>query len=195
MTLRSPWLAGFLALLLAPLAVLADSDRPRTVSVSGYGEVAAEPEVSPDTAVRPVAESSGSQSAEAKGTVAATADNEPAPVTAVPQAASEVPLNPPVKEREASPASSADDIFFMVQIAAMPRDREMDKNQLKNIETVTKIEEGDRVKYAAGKFPVYDDAIKYRRTLVLGFPDAFVIAVRNGKTMPLAEAINAKKQK
>ncbi len=160
-----------------------------------YVEVAAEPEVSPDTAVRPVAESSGSQSAEAKGTVAATADNEPAPVTAVPQAASEVPLNPPVKEREATPASSADDIFFMVQIAAMPRDREMDKNQLKNIETVTKIEEGDRVKYAAGKFPVYDDAIKYRRTLVLGFPDAFVIAVRNGKTMPLAEAINAKKQK
>jgi hypothetical protein len=83
----------------------------------------------------------------------------------------------------------------MVQIAAMPRDREMDRNQLKSIETVTKIEEGDRVKYAAGIFPVYDDAVKYRRTLVLGFPDAFVIAVRNGKTMPLAEAINAKKQK
>lgn len=45
MTLRSPWLAGFLALLLAPLAVLADSDRPRAVSVSGNGEVAAEPDL------------------------------------------------------------------------------------------------------------------------------------------------------
>jgi len=45
MTLRSPWLAGFLALLLAPLAVSADSDRPRTVSVSGNGEVAAEPDL------------------------------------------------------------------------------------------------------------------------------------------------------
>jgi uncharacterized protein YggE len=45
MNLRSPWLAGFLALLLAPLAVLADNDRPRTVSVSGIGEVAAEPDL------------------------------------------------------------------------------------------------------------------------------------------------------
>ena len=80
----------------------------------------------------------------------------------------------------------------MVQIAAMPRDREMDKNLLKSIETVTKIEEGDRVKYAAGKFPVYDDAVKYRRTLVLGFPDAFVIAVRNGKTMPLGRPLMQK---
>jgi len=45
MSLRSPWLAGWLALLLAPLAVLADSDRPRAVSVSGNGEVAAEPDL------------------------------------------------------------------------------------------------------------------------------------------------------
>ncbi|MCK7533730.1 MAG: N-acetylmuramoyl-L-alanine amidase [Marinilabiliales bacterium] len=144
---------------------------------------------------RLVPESSGSQATEVKGTVAAPAESEPVTVAAAPQSASEVPFNPPVIEKEAPTASAADDIFFMVQIAAMPRDREMDKNQLKSIETVTKIEEGDRVKYAAGKFPVYDDAIKYRRTLVLGFPDAFVIAVRNGKTMPLAEAINAKKQK
>ena len=45
MTFRSPWLAGLFALLLAPLAVLADSDPPRTVGVTGYGEVAAEPDL------------------------------------------------------------------------------------------------------------------------------------------------------
>jgi uncharacterized protein YggE len=45
MTLRAAWFAGFLALLLTPLAVLADSDRSRTVSVSGSGEVAAEPDL------------------------------------------------------------------------------------------------------------------------------------------------------
>lgn len=94
-----------------------------------------------------------------------------------------------------SEASPADDIYFMVQISAMPRNREMDPGLLKGIETVTKIEDGERVKYAAGKFHVYDDAVKYRRTLILRFPDAFVIAVRNGKTMPLREAADAKKQK
>jgi N-acetylmuramoyl-L-alanine amidase len=93
------------------------------------------------------------------------------------------------------PSTGADDIYFMVQISAMPRSRVMTQSQLKDLETVTRIEDGERIKYAAGKFPVYDDAIKYRRTLVLRFPDAFVIAVRNGKTMPLREAIDAKKQK
>jgi len=92
-------------------------------------------------------------------------------------------------------SAGADDIYFMVQISAMPRNREMDQYLLRGIETVTKIDDGERIKYAAGKFPVYDDAIKYRRTLVLRFPDAFVIAVRDGKTMPLREAVDAKKQK
>ena len=71
MTLRSPWLAGFLALLLAPLAVLADSDRPRTVSVSGYAEVSAEPDLAQVTlgveARRPTM-------AEARAEVAKTVD-------------------------------------------------------------------------------------------------------------------------
>jgi uncharacterized protein YggE len=71
MTLRSPWLAGFLALLLAPLAVLADSDRPRSVSVSGNGEVTAEPDLAQVTlgveARRPTM-------AEARAEVAKTVD-------------------------------------------------------------------------------------------------------------------------
>jgi uncharacterized protein YggE len=45
MTLRNAWLAGALAVVLVPCAALADSERPRTVSVSGSGEVAAEPDV------------------------------------------------------------------------------------------------------------------------------------------------------
>jgi len=90
-------------------------------------------------------------------------------------------------------ASAADDIFFMVQIAAMPGDRELGKDLLKNIDTVTRIKEGELTKYAAGRFPVYNDALKYRRILTLRFPDAFVIAVRNGRIMPLREAIQAKK--
>jgi len=101
----------------------------------------------------------------------------------------------PAKENHITPATAADDILFMVQISAMPRNREMTQSQLKGLETVTRIEDGERTKYAAGKFQVYDDALKYRRILTLRYPDAFVIAVRNGKTMPLREAIEAKKQK
>jgi uncharacterized protein len=45
MTLRRAWLASLLALAFAPLAVHADADRPRTVNVSGSGEIAAEPDL------------------------------------------------------------------------------------------------------------------------------------------------------
>ena len=96
---------------------------------------------------------------------------------------------------EVKPEVVTDDIVFMVQISAMPRDKPMSQSQLAGIEKITKIEEGERIKYGAGSFPVYEDAVKYRRTLTLGFPDAFVIAVRNGKIIPLKEAIEAKKTK
>lgn len=45
MNVRHAWLAGLLALAFAPLAAQAETDRPRTVSVSGSGEVAAEPDL------------------------------------------------------------------------------------------------------------------------------------------------------
>jgi hypothetical protein len=46
MTLRRFWLASLLALALAPMAVFAgDEARPRTVNVSGSGEMAAEPDL------------------------------------------------------------------------------------------------------------------------------------------------------
>lgn len=91
--------------------------------------------------------------------------------------------------------TSADETFFMVQVAAMPPDRELGQNLLKGIETVTRIKDGKWIKYAAGKYVLYDDALKYRRTITGKFPDAFVIAVRNGKIVPLKEAIETQKRK
>ncbi len=91
-------------------------------------------------------------------------------------------------------AAEEEDIFFMVQVAAMPRNRELSQSLLKGLEPLSRLEDGERIKYASGKFVLYDDALKHRRTLTGRFPDAFVIAVRNGKIMPLREAIDAKKR-
>lgn len=96
---------------------------------------------------------------------------------------------------EIRPEVVTDDIIFMVQISAMPKNKPMSQSQLTGIEKITKIEESERIKYGAGSFSIYEDAVKYRRTLTLGFPDAFVIAVRNGKIIPLKDAIEAKKTK
>ena len=102
-------------------------------------------------------------------------------------------LVPPLTEIR--PEVVTEDIIFMVQISAMPKNKPMSQSQIKGIEKITRIEESERIKYGAGSFSIYEDAVKYRRTLTLGFPDAFVIAVRNGKIIPLKEAIEANKTK
>ena len=101
---------------------------------------------------------------------------------------------PPAARTEPAAPAATDQTFFMVQFAAMPSGRELSQSHLKGIGTVTRIQDGERIKYAAGKYVLYDDALQYRRTLTGRFPDAFVIAVRNGKIVPLREAIEAQKR-
>jgi len=72
MTFRHAWLASLFALGLAPLAAhAADTDRPRTVSVSGSAEVAAEPDLAHVTLG---VEARKPTMAEARTAVAATVD-------------------------------------------------------------------------------------------------------------------------
>ncbi len=98
-----------------------------------------------------------------------------------------------VRQQEAG--HQADQIFFMVQVAAMPAGKELSKSFLSGLDPLTVIEDGERIKYAAGKFVIYDEALQHRRKLTARYPDAFVIAVRNGRIIPLREAIEAQKRK
>ncbi len=147
----------------------------------------------------------GKAAEQVKQPVTASSNRTPAvlkPDTTPANAEKEVPPSieksndtPVFVQPEQSFHNDADDIFFMVQVAAMPRNRGLSQGQLKGLEPLSRIEDSDRIKYASGKFVLYDDALKHRRTLTGRFPDAFVIAVRNGKVMPLKEAIEAKRRK
>jgi N-acetylmuramoyl-L-alanine amidase len=96
---------------------------------------------------------------------------------------------------EIRPEVNTGEIFFMVQFAAVPRNSSVSRNQLPDIDTVTMIDDGERIKYAAGNFALYEDAVRCRRLLAAKYPDAFVIAVRDGKIIPLRQAIEARKLK
>ena len=87
------------------------------------------------------------------------------------------------------------EIKFMVQIANSSARTELKPENFKGIKDVFEIDSQDRFKYATGNFTDYSAAVKYRKKIELDFPDAFVIAVKNKKILPLQEALEQKIKK
>jgi N-acetylmuramoyl-L-alanine amidase len=92
-----------------------------------------------------------------------------------------------------SPA--AEQVVFMVQIAASGSRKELKPENFKGLQDIMEINENERFKYASGSFTEYSDAVNYRKKVELNYPDAFVIAVKANKTVPLQEALEQKKNK
>jgi len=87
------------------------------------------------------------------------------------------------------------DIFFMVQIATSSSRTAVKPENFKNVQDISELESNDRYRYAAGRFANYPDAVKYRKKLETLYPDAFVIAVKENKIVPLQQAMEQKKKK
>lgn len=86
-------------------------------------------------------------------------------------------------------------LAFMVQIAASSSKRDLKPENFKGLKDVAEFVADDRFKYAAGNFQEYSEALNYREKIKEKFPDAFVIAVRDNKILPLQEAFELKKPK
>ncbi len=59
---------------------------------------------------------------------------------------------------------------------------------------ITEINAQDRFKYATGRFADYSDAVNYRKKIEAFYPDAFVIAVKDNKILPLQQALEQKRK-
>jgi N-acetylmuramoyl-L-alanine amidase len=93
-----------------------------------------------------------------------------------------VKSNPPVASRT----------IFMIQVATSPKKIEIKPANFKNIRDIVQLYSGSRYKYATGMFDEYNDAVRYRKEIEKIYPDAFVIAVKDNKILPLREAIDRK---
>lgn len=91
---------------------------------------------------------------------------------------------------ETSPAGN---IVFMVQLASSTSKRELKPENFNEIDELYEITENNIFKYASGNFADYSEAVKYRKKIEKKYPDAFVIAVKDNKTIPLQQAIEQKK--
>jgi N-acetylmuramoyl-L-alanine amidase len=79
-------------------------------------------------------------------------------------------------------------IYFMVQVASSVSQTEIKPENFKGLNNIIEISAKDRFKYASGSFTDFSSAVNYRKKIETSYPDAFVIAVRDNKILPLQQA-------
>jgi N-acetylmuramoyl-L-alanine amidase len=89
--------------------------------------------------------------------------------------------------------SSDTAVLFMVQIGNSTSKNEVSAENFKGLTDVIEINAEDRYKYATGRFADYSAAVKYRKKIEKLYPDAFVIAVKDNKILPLQQVLEKKK--
>jgi N-acetylmuramoyl-L-alanine amidase len=88
-----------------------------------------------------------------------------------------------------------DNLRFKVQIASSTTKKEIKPENFKGLTEVAEISSDDRFRYATGNFSSYSEALQYRKKILNIYPDAFVIAVKNNKILPLQDAIKSTRNK
>lgn len=89
----------------------------------------------------------------------------------------------------------SNEIIFMVQIATSSSRNDTKPENFKGLKDVIELDVKNRYKYACGRFNDYEDAVIYRKKVEAIYPDAFVIAVKDNKILPLQQAMEQNKKK
>ena len=100
----------------------------------------------------------------------------------------------PEGENIVQPISSQGEIVFMVQIATSSARIETSPENFRGLNNVIELKGQGQSKYAVGNFNDYTSAVSYRKEIEEIFPDAFVIAIKDNKILPLQQAIDEKNE-
>jgi N-acetylmuramoyl-L-alanine amidase len=95
----------------------------------------------------------------------------------------------------AQSSASPEKIIFTVQVATAASRTEIKPENFKGLNDIAEISAGDRYKYSTGSFEDYSDAVKYRKKIEAIYPDAFVIAIKDNKILPLQQALEQRRKK
>jgi N-acetylmuramoyl-L-alanine amidase len=102
---------------------------------------------------------------------------------------------PAIKINSISADSLKRNIIFTVQVTSSAKKIEIKPSNFKNLRDISELNSGNRYRYTSGIFTDYDKAKEYREQLESIYPDAFVIAVRNNKILPLQEVLDKNRKK
>lgn len=92
--------------------------------------------------------------------------------------------NPP--HEELKPVVSNSPVVYKVQIASSDKKIPLDSDKFKDVERPGEYEDKGIFKYTAGEYAKQEDAVKLQASLRKnGFKDAFVIAMQDGRRIPM----------
>jgi N-acetylmuramoyl-L-alanine amidase len=104
-------------------------------------------------------------------------------------AASEVKAEKPVEPVPVKVAKPAESVIFKVQFASTEVAINLSQTRFAQITDADFYREQNVLKYTSGKFAQLKDAVAHKNSLrQKGFPDCFVIAMKNGKRIDIDEA-------
>ncbi|MCG8410691.1 MAG: N-acetylmuramoyl-L-alanine amidase [Bacteroidales bacterium] len=93
---------------------------------------------------------------------------------------------------DSSVEKTSNTIFYKVQIASSKKPINTSK-LFKGFKDIIEIKYNNIYKYAVGSFTNYSEVLNYKKTLEKKFPDAFIIATKNGNLIPLNKALRINK--
>ena len=89
----------------------------------------------------------------------------------------------------------SDEILFKIQVTSSANKIKIKPENFNGLSDISEIKSGGRFKYTSGLFTDFSDAVSYRKKIETYYPDAFVIAVKDNKIVPLQQALELKKTK
>jgi N-acetylmuramoyl-L-alanine amidase len=98
----------------------------------------------------------------------------------------------PVDDGTSHESQLSGEIAYMVQIATSSSKTEIRPENFKGLKDVSEIVNQEQYKYATGNFTDYSNAVTYRKKIEAIYPDAFVIAVKDNKILPLQQTLEQK---
>lgn len=163
-------------------------------SVPQQPQAQPEPKAEPKTEPQPEPKQKAEAKPEPKQAAKSEPKAEPTPLAQLPDTAraDSLPAQPALAQQpvQAAPpaAESAGEPVFKVQLFISPRRLAKNARQFKGRTDIDSYEEGGMIKYTVGASTNYNEIYRLRKEVLEQFPQAFIIAFRDGQKMNASEA-------
>ncbi len=97
------------------------------------------------------------------------------------------------EKHEENIKNTSSDIIFKIQIASSPVKKSTNPSNFKGLKNVEREFLNGRYKYYAGSSKDFNEIVEIQTKIREKFPDAFVIATKNNKRIPMKEALEQNK--